>query len=851
MKRLLLLFSRIIISAIISTTFVLGQTATDGDYRTKQTGNWSSASTWQVRASSSWSDAANAPTSSNNVYIQTGHTVTIDATSSCLDLHIHTSGVVTIGTNTLQVYGKIRAYTGTAVTTTGADGIFYSDQTSSNNPVAAMITTSGGGVLKFVGNTRNITNTGEWAATGGTSHSTEFGLTSGQTSTLQTGYKSASILVSSGTIDMGTNRLAPDNGTTGQGNVTINSGAILQSAQSAGNQVISRTVAARGGTLTVNSDGKLILTGSSPRIDMNSISFNGIVEYSRSGTQTLVTKGSDVSSADPSFYTNLILSGTSTKTLGLNTTVNGTLSLQGTASLALSTFTLTYGGSSTLEYAGSAAQTSTDTELSSSGGPNSLIIDNSSGVTLHAARTINGMLDLISGALNNSLSTLTLGNGATIIRIGGSLSAVPTFGTSVDLIYYEHTSLITTSFELPSSSSVLRDLTINSSNGVTLGGTATVNRILILTSGNITTTNSNLLTLGSSATVSGGSSSSFVSGPMAHTWTTSTATKTYPLGKGSTYRPLEVNLTTPASPVIMAEVFNSDAGGTKGSLNVISTIRYYQTSLISGTAASGGTVKITFGADDGVTDNSTLVVAQSATVNGTYTTLGRSTSDATSVTSASYNPSLGAFLLLGDTGTNPLPVELTSFTRDIVGKKVKLYWQTATEVNNYGFEVQRLTVSNQLLANSQELNANGWSKIGFVEGHGNSNSPKNYSCTDEPFGGKEFKYRLKQIDFDGTFEYSNELTAVFEDVTSFALEQNYPNPFNPVTKIGYTIPQRSTVKLRVYNMLAQLETELVNESQEAGHYQVIFNGSNLPSGTYFYKLEAGKFVEVRKFLLIK
>ena len=78
-----------------------------------------------------------------------------------------------------------------------------------------------------------------------------------------------------------------------------------------------------------------------------------------------------------------------------------------------------------------------------------------------------------------------------------------------------------------------------------------------------------------------------------------------------------------------------------------------------------------------------------------------------------------------------------------------------------------------------------------------------------------------------------------------------PNPFNPSTKISYTIPQRSNVKLRVYNMLAQLAAELVNDSQEAGHYQVVFNGSNLPSGTYFYKLEAGKYVEVKKFLLVK
>lgn len=186
-----------------------------------------------------------------------------------------------------------------------------------------------------------------------------------------------------------------------------------------------------------------------------------------------------------------------------------------------------------------------------------------------------------------------------------------------------------------------------------------------------------------------------------------------------------------------------------------------------------------------------------------------------------------------------LPVELISFSAYTNNKTVNLSWRTATEVNNYGFEILRSAQNDK------------WEKIGFVNGHGNSNSPKNYSFTDEPYGGKVFKYRLKQIDFDGAFEYSDEVTAVFEDVTTFELEQNYPNPFNPSTKISYTIPQRSNVKLRVYNMLAQLEAELVNDSQEAGHYQVIFNGSNLPSGTYFYKLEAGKFVQVKKFLLVK
>ncbi|MCX6168950.1 MAG: T9SS type A sorting domain-containing protein [Ignavibacteriales bacterium] len=204
---------------------------------------------------------------------------------------------------------------------------------------------------------------------------------------------------------------------------------------------------------------------------------------------------------------------------------------------------------------------------------------------------------------------------------------------------------------------------------------------------------------------------------------------------------------------------------------------------------------------------------------------------------------LDNFLIYGATD-GALPVELTSFTSNVNGNKVELNWKTATEVNNYGFSIERLAVSGQ-------PNADSWTKIGFVQGNGNSNSPKSYSFTDEPTGGKEFNYRLKQIDFDGAYEYSDIITAVLENVSAFALEQNFPNPFNPTTKISYTIPERVNVKLKIYDMIAQQVAELVNGSQEAGHYQVTFDGSDLPSGVYFYKLEAGKFVEVKKFMLIK
>lgn len=199
------------------------------------------------------------------------------------------------------------------------------------------------------------------------------------------------------------------------------------------------------------------------------------------------------------------------------------------------------------------------------------------------------------------------------------------------------------------------------------------------------------------------------------------------------------------------------------------------------------------------------------------------------------------FLIYGSIDGS-LPVELSSFTSKVEGNKVELDWSTATEVNDYGFEIQRSAIGSRHSA---------WEKIGFIQGSGNSNSPKNYSFTDEPMGGKEFQYRLKQIDFNGAFEYSEITTAVLENVSMFKLDQNFPNPFNPTTKISYTVPVKTHVKLRVYDLLAQVVAELANSSHEPGHYEVTFDGSNLPSGAYFYKLEAGDFIEVKKLLLIK
>lgn len=190
-----------------------------------------------------------------------------------------------------------------------------------------------------------------------------------------------------------------------------------------------------------------------------------------------------------------------------------------------------------------------------------------------------------------------------------------------------------------------------------------------------------------------------------------------------------------------------------------------------------------------------------------------------------------------------LPVELTSFNAKVNNNQVILNWETATEVDNYGFEIEREINS----ANNTE-----WEKIGFVQGNGNSNSPKNYSFVDRDLmGGSKFSYRLKQIDTDGNFEYSNVIEAEIIP-TNFVLYQNYPNPFNPSTVIEFSLPEDlANVKLSIYNALGENVAELVSKSLVAGKYQYQWNAENVATGMYIYKLRTDKFVSVKKMILMK
>lgn len=190
-----------------------------------------------------------------------------------------------------------------------------------------------------------------------------------------------------------------------------------------------------------------------------------------------------------------------------------------------------------------------------------------------------------------------------------------------------------------------------------------------------------------------------------------------------------------------------------------------------------------------------------------------------------------------------IPVELLSFNANVAGSSVLLTWSTATELNNMGFEIEK----------SESINKNPvWKKIGYVQGFGTSLEEHSYSFNDENTEPGKYNYRLKQMDFDGSYCYhllgrEIEIFSIF----NYSLQQNYPNPFNPSTTIDYGIKEKSNVKITVVNAIGEEIAVLVNEEKESGYHTVEFNAATLPSGVYFYQLKSGDYVSTKKMILLR
>ena len=194
-----------------------------------------------------------------------------------------------------------------------------------------------------------------------------------------------------------------------------------------------------------------------------------------------------------------------------------------------------------------------------------------------------------------------------------------------------------------------------------------------------------------------------------------------------------------------------------------------------------------------------------------------------------------------------VPVELVNFTSLIEGNKVLLNWTTATETNNQGFQIER--------RKTQDVKSENWKNIGFINGNGTTTESQSYTFVDKNLGSGKYQYRLKQIDFNGTFEYSSSIDVEIGSPLNFSLSQNFPNPFNPTTIIKFDLPFDGLVQLEVYDILGRRVATLINENKAAGKYEVNFSAtgvaSSLASGVYIYKIQSGSFVNSKKMILLK
>ena len=379
---------------------------------------------------------------------------------------------------------------------------------------------------------------------------------------------------------------------------------------------------------------------------------------------------------------------------------------------------------------------------------------------------------------------------------------------------------------------ILKNLNINNPAGVTLSSNTIVSGSLDLDIGDLNT-NGNSLTLGTSSTNPGtlAHNSLTISGSF-NRWISPSASLLFPVGTSSTkYTPVVLSNISGTGTFSVSAVAGPHP-------NVLGTNVLQMYWKLTNGGLTSADVTFNYLDADVVGNESNYVIGK---YDGNWSFPG-----------GFINPTTNQATILGVTtfsdwslgDQSALPVELSSFSASVAGSNVKLRWETATEVNNYGFEVERKVGSLQSTVGNYE-------KVGFVNGSGNSNSPKNYSFEDKNVSAGKYSYRLKQIDNDGQFEYSKSIEVEFGTPKKFELSQNYPNPFNPTTTIRFDIPEPSNVKLTLFNILGQEIKTLVNEFKESGIHTINFDASDLNSEMYIYKLEAGSFTQTRKMTLVK
>jgi hypothetical protein len=482
-----------------------------------------------------------------------------------------------------------------------------------------------------------------------------------------------------------------------------------------------------------------------------------------------------------------------------------------------------------LRYDGSSTAVTTGYEMSSATSIYYIFSNNPSNTRLNQSVTVKNGVELDGGQFIIGSNTLTMNN-ALFTSAGGTLT-----GGSSSKISFTGTVANAT---LPSVT--LNTLTLNNSKGLTLTGNVTITNLLTLTSGilktdvnnlyftstaiNPTETNSNHIdgyAVMNARTVGTGSLNFLGCYFAAGSDNLGSVTVTRTTGTNAVY-------TNNNSKSIACNWDITAANQPVSGRNM--TYNWFSAYDNSNSFGSANRAQVYYSTDNGTTW---------ALIGAMANPLVNSTQRAITINTTHYSRwSIGA-------EDSPLPVTLSSFTASVSGSNVKLTWGTSSETNNSGFEIYR-----------SEKGLNNFEKTGFVKGNGTKNTPSIYTFEDRKLNTGKYDYQLKQIDNNGNYEIFKLGNSIEIGVPSkFTVSQNYPNPFNPVTKIDFSIPFVSKVKITVYDITGKTIKVLVDETRNAGNYTVDFNGSNLASGVYFYAVTASSngndYKEVKKMSVIK
>lgn len=547
-------------------------------------------------------------------------------------------------------------------------------------------------------------------------------------------------------------------------------------------------------TLTNNGTFKYSRTasdGAQTIVDMNYYR----LELGSSGNKTWTLTGNRVisDSLATSFSAALIILAASSQSVTINGTIrlatgsvdfsnaNVDFKIADGVTISRATGTLTgtpnFLGLVNVRYTSTSADVTTGPEIPTDANKlnNLQIITTDKTVTAQISITVNGTLTISSGIFdNNGLGddkVLTMANNSTIRRATGTLTALPTFAGNVNLEYISTVSGVTTGFEAPSNPGTLNNLTITSTQIVTLGDNMTVNGILTLTNGTLAL-NGKTLTYG---TLTG------TGGVLSETQILDVPSSVNVGNMGAI-----ISSGSNLGSTTIGRGFNAQTNGVNTGI-----LKWYQ---ITPTNNSGLNATLVFSYNEGAELNG---IAEE------NLRLFKSTDEGTTWTleGGTVDPDANTVTLTGIDGFSrwtlasvsaPLPVELISFTAGVKGKTVELRWKTEGEVNSYLFEIERAGENS------------GWEKAGEVRASGNSNSAKEYFFIDQNINEKKCRYRLRMVDNDGTYQYSDEVEVNIDKPKNFSLFQNYPNPFNPSTTIKYQIAEKSLVKLAIFDILGSV-----------------------------------------------